>query len=192
MPIAVRLSFVVLEALLLVTARPAWAQQPAPENGGRRTIVATRLADGESIAMDGQLDEPVWARAVPATDFVQIDPANGRPPTEPTEVRIASDRDNLYIGVTCFPAGHQRRKPAVGRHLGPAHQPERHRVDNRGRDPVPHAQLQSESDTWGINFQRTVRPQERGEHLDGMGAQPRAAPHDQHAAARRAVKARAA
>ena len=50
---------------------------------------AERLADGESIVLDGRFDEPVWSRAVPAADFVQIDPINGQPPTEATEVRIA-------------------------------------------------------------------------------------------------------
>jgi hypothetical protein len=93
-----------------------WAQQPAPENGGRRAIAAMRLLDGESITMDGRLDEPAWTRAVPAADFVQIDPSNGARPTEPTEVRIAFDSNAIYIGVTCFDSdpdgwlGFQRRR----------------------------------------------------------------------------------
>jgi hypothetical protein len=95
---------------------PAAAQQPASENGGRRTVQAVRLAANESIELDGRLDEPVWSRAIPAADFVQIDPLNGRPPTELTEVRIAFDSDNFYMGVTCFDSdpegwlGFQRRR----------------------------------------------------------------------------------
>jgi len=94
----------------------ASAQQAAPENGGRRTMVAMRLADGETITMDGRLDEPVWRRAVPAAGFVMIDPINGGRPTEPTEVRIAFDSDAIYMGVTCFDSdpdgwlGFQRRR----------------------------------------------------------------------------------
>jgi hypothetical protein len=102
--------------VVLATTSAALAQQAAPENGGRRTMVAMRLADGESITMDGRLDEPVWKRAVPADGFVQIDPANGTPPTELTEVRIAFDGDAIYMGVTCYDSdpdgwlGFQRRR----------------------------------------------------------------------------------
>jgi hypothetical protein len=77
-------------------------QQAGPDNGGRRTMAAVRLADGEAITLDGRLDEPIWSRTVPASDFIQIDPDNGRPATEKTEVRIAFDADALYIGITCY------------------------------------------------------------------------------------------
>jgi len=91
--------------LLTVCARPAVAQvngQGAPGNGGRRTITALRLADDEPVSLDGRLDEPFWSRASPGGDFIQVDPSNGQPATEQTEVRIAFNRDALYIGVTCF------------------------------------------------------------------------------------------
>jgi hypothetical protein len=92
----------VLFFIVLASAPSAAGGQAAPENGGRRTIVATRLADGESIVLDGRLDEAVWSRAVPGGDFVQIDPNNGMPATENTEVRIAFDAHALYLGITCF------------------------------------------------------------------------------------------
>ena len=38
----------------------------------------------------------------PATGFVQQEPNNGEPSTEQTEVRIAFDDDNLYLGVICL------------------------------------------------------------------------------------------
>ena len=63
---------------------------------------AVRLAPGESITLDGRLDEAVWSRAVPAANFLQRDPDNGEPATEPTEVRIVYDADKLYMGVTLF------------------------------------------------------------------------------------------
>lgn len=69
---------------------------------GRRIMVAERLRDGETIRLDGRMDEPVWERAVPAADFIMQDPIFGGTPTEPTEVRIAFDRDNLYMGVINF------------------------------------------------------------------------------------------
>jgi hypothetical protein len=66
------------------------------------SVAAVRLADGERIDVDGRLDEAVWQRAVPATDFAQLDPQNGAPATERTEVRVAFDRTRLYVGVQCF------------------------------------------------------------------------------------------
>ncbi len=91
-----------MATVLLACAPGASARQATSENGSRPTIVAMRLAEGESIALDGRLDEPVWSRAVPGGDFVQIDPDNGMPATERTEVRIAFDADALYIGITCY------------------------------------------------------------------------------------------
>ena len=57
---------------------------------------------GESIALDGRLDEDVWIRAVPATNLRQMEPDNGEPATEQTEVRVVYSADNLYIGATMF------------------------------------------------------------------------------------------
>ena len=81
---------------------PVAQEAPRPTPPERRTIGAMRMASGESILLDGVLDEGIWKRALPAGDFVQQDPDNGQPATERTEVRIAYDEDNLYIGVICF------------------------------------------------------------------------------------------
>ena len=95
-------------ALLLAAVDEARAQSaplsseavhPALQQG-RRTMTALRLGDGDELTLDGVIDEPFWARVEPATDFVMQDPVLGGTPTEPTEVRIAFDRDNLYMGVT--------------------------------------------------------------------------------------------
>ena len=60
------------------------------------------MATDESIVLDGRLDEDVWMRAVPATNFLQRDPDNGQPATEQTEVRFVYDANKLYMGVTLF------------------------------------------------------------------------------------------
>lgn len=65
-------------------------------------MTAERLAENEKIDLDGRFEEPFWERAVPATDFVMQDPVLGGTPTERTEVRIAYDQDNLYMGVTAY------------------------------------------------------------------------------------------
>ncbi len=104
--------------VLVLGAVDAKAQQVAAANGNgdRRSVPATRLQVEERITLDGVIDEPVWQRATPAADFIQIDPDNGRPATEPTEVRIAYDADALYLGVTAFDSepdkwlGYERRR----------------------------------------------------------------------------------
>lgn len=87
------------------SARAGQRTASTPE---RPTVTAARLNAGEALMVDGNLDEAVWRRAVPAADFKQFDPKNGEPATEATEIRIAFDRDNLYIGAQFFdsdPAG---------------------------------------------------------------------------------------
>ncbi len=107
------LSLIVLLPAVARGQQPNAAQAAAAE---RRSVAAMRLGAGEQITLDGALDEPVWRNAQPAADFIQVDPQNGQPATEQTEVRIAFDRDALYIGVTAFDSepdkwlGFQRRR----------------------------------------------------------------------------------
>jgi hypothetical protein len=66
---------------------------------GRRVVGAAEAR--APITLDGALDEEVWRTAVPAGDFVQAEPHEGQPATELTDVRLAFDRQALYIGVVC-------------------------------------------------------------------------------------------
>ena len=92
-----------LTAGLVVVATPVAVQaQDSRLPPGRRTMTAERLREGEAIQLDGRLDEPVWDRAVPATDFIQQDPDFGGTPTERTEVRIVFTEESLYMGVSAF------------------------------------------------------------------------------------------
>jgi hypothetical protein len=102
--------------LFLTFIPDALAQQPAPEPAAPRTVAAAPLEPGETVIIDGKLDEPVWQRAVPAGEFVQVEPNNGTQPTERTEVRLAFDGNAFYMGVTCYDSdpngwlGYQRRR----------------------------------------------------------------------------------
>ena len=81
---------------------PGPGQQPvhALQARGRVPVLeATRLAASERVALDGRLDEVFWRRAPAADGFLQQEPVEGQPPTERTEVRVAYDADNLYIGA---------------------------------------------------------------------------------------------
>lgn len=52
-----------------------------------------------SIAIDGVLDEPVWARAARLSDFSQFQPVDGRPAEEPTEVLVWYAPDAIHFGI---------------------------------------------------------------------------------------------
>ena len=67
---------------------------------GRMTIRAIRLA--EPLDIDGTLDERLYLDVPPLTDFVQVEPIEGAPATEQTEVWLAFDDDNVYISVRCL------------------------------------------------------------------------------------------
>ena len=57
------------------------------------------------IHLDGRLDEPAWAQA-PVTDvFTQIDPLEGQPASQKTEVRVVYDDDALYVGARLHDSG---------------------------------------------------------------------------------------
>ena len=80
------------------TAQPAIAKPAAPAH--RASAVRTT----EAPTIDGVLDEKMWQQATPIDDFVQVEPTEGQPATEKTEVRLLYTGTMLYIGVTCFDA----------------------------------------------------------------------------------------
>ena len=49
--------------------------------------------------LDGRLDDLAWQQAAVISEFVQRQPLDGAPATEDTEVYIAYDNTNIYIGV---------------------------------------------------------------------------------------------
>ncbi len=67
--------------------------------GNDRVVVAVYTRS--RITIDGELTEPAWRTAQPAKDFIQRDPSEGEPATEPTEVRVLYDDKNIYIGAEC-------------------------------------------------------------------------------------------
>ncbi|MFC1713962.1 DUF5916 domain-containing protein [Candidatus Poribacteria bacterium] len=55
----------------------------------------------QTIEIDGELDESDWSKAIPISQLVQVEPNEGEPTTQPTEVRILYDDKNIYFGFTC-------------------------------------------------------------------------------------------
>jgi len=67
-------------------------------------IRALRLTPSqvETVHIDGVLSEGFWQQAAVIRDLRQQEPDEGAPATEDTEVRIARDGENLYVGVMAF------------------------------------------------------------------------------------------
>jgi len=54
------------------------------------------------LTIDGVLDEDVYKQVKPATDFVQIQPYNGKPAMKPTEVYFFYDETSIYVGAMLY------------------------------------------------------------------------------------------
>jgi hypothetical protein len=78
---------------------PAPPAVMARDSQGRVTIRAVRIA--EALRIDGVLDEAAY-RTIPAIDdFIQQEPDEGAPATEPTRVWVLFDREHLYVSARC-------------------------------------------------------------------------------------------
>jgi hypothetical protein len=68
---------------------------------GLPRLAVVRLGDGESVTIDGHLDEPAWAHAATTTVFVNVGTGQ-RDPAAPVQgnARMAWDSRFLYLGVT--------------------------------------------------------------------------------------------
>jgi len=86
-----------------------------PTSPGTAVLVASPVAPGQEIDLDGALTEDAWTTATPITDFTQQEPTEGGVPSEDTEIRVVIDGEALYIGAMFFdnPEGilaHQKRR----------------------------------------------------------------------------------
>ena len=84
-----------LAVTLIVQGSSAYAQ-----GRERRTVQSMRVTSPMKI--DGRLDEALYRTLQPASDFVQIEPEDGAPATEKTEMWVAFDDDNLYVTFRCW------------------------------------------------------------------------------------------
>jgi len=103
----IRLIVLVLGLLPLTLGAQEQASR-APTTGplayGHKTAVPAAVAVRRStpIALDAKLDEDAWKAATPITDFRQVDPDEGQPASQRTEVRFLFDEDALYIGAKMY------------------------------------------------------------------------------------------
>lgn len=87
---------VCLALVLLVAAGTAGAQ--APDKPAKRVYV-TRHVNPHAPAIDGRIDEPAWEKVEWAGGFIQREPDEDQPPTEPTSFKVLYDDKNLYVAI---------------------------------------------------------------------------------------------
>lgn len=87
-----------LSVLATVGPVPAGAQEETAD-ATSQIVRAVRLDGGESVRLDGQLDDAIWQRTAPASGFRQQEPDEGEPARAVTEVHLAYDDQFLYVGV---------------------------------------------------------------------------------------------
>ena len=101
----------VLSAVLLPLPLALAAAQPVATDSvhgrGAPTFAAPRV--DTTIVVDGELDEPVWGRAVRLTGFHGYQPSDGRPAEERTEVLVWYSPTAIHFGVRA----HDRRPETV-------------------------------------------------------------------------------
>ena len=86
-----------LVVFLTASVTPAAQQEEVKE---RKRVVAV-YTEAE-ITIDGEINEPAWQTAQPATDFIQRAPAEGQPASRPSVVRLLYDKENLYVGAYLY------------------------------------------------------------------------------------------
>jgi hypothetical protein len=67
---------------------------------GKQTLQAVHIES--PITLDGRLTEPQWTRTPTATDFRQLTPREGAPPSQRTAVQVVYREDALYVGARLY------------------------------------------------------------------------------------------
>lgn len=93
------LGWIAVGAMSLPAQQPA-ARESASHNESAPRATAVRIT-GE-IRMDGVLNEAQWRLAQPIGGLTQLDPQEGKPASERSDIRFMYDDDALYIGAMLY------------------------------------------------------------------------------------------
>ena len=79
---------------------PVLPETAARDDDGNLTVRAVRV--DTPINIDGRLEESLYETVNPISNFIQNEPVNGALATERTEIWLAFDNDNIYVGIRAF------------------------------------------------------------------------------------------
>ena len=98
--------------LALAITTHAAAAAPTPETGTspaarnfqtyQPDVRPVRIDTAAAPKIDGDLSDPAWQKAPVISEFYQLEPTEGAPASERTEVRILYDENHLYFAVKAF------------------------------------------------------------------------------------------
>ena len=100
--------------IYLIVPSAASAQTPVANGNSTKAVRVVRVYTPPVI--DGRLDEAVWGQAEVITDFHQVRPGDGTPPSERTEVYLLYGDDALYIGARMYDSEPDRMAAPTVRH----------------------------------------------------------------------------
>jgi len=77
---------------------------PTTANGRSTDVpfITAYQLNGESVEIDGKLNEPLWDKVEAGTGFRIWDPDRGEPASEETVFKVAYDADAIYFAVACL------------------------------------------------------------------------------------------
>lgn len=97
-----RVKFPLITVILTACLWPARAGARSPQTATATLMSANAVRVARPPKLDGTLDDPLWQQAKPIVDFFQKEPTEGKPSTEPSEVRILYTQHEVYFGVYCY------------------------------------------------------------------------------------------
>lgn len=95
-------------------AQEATSERRASQHAADAPVARAAPLEG-AIRIDGRLDEEAWDAAEPITRFTQMEPSEGEPASERTEVRILIGGDALYIGARMYERDPSRIRARLAR-----------------------------------------------------------------------------
>src|SRR5262245_18489642 len=78
----------------------------ARDAAGRATIRAVRLT--APLRIDGRLDEEIYTTVPPASGLIQVEPQEGAPASEKTDIWVTFDASRFHVSVRCWESHPER------------------------------------------------------------------------------------
>ena len=96
-------------AVLIVLSQDTQAQDAAAPPAPHEPIPPVRAVYLRTpLTLDGRLDEAVYDEVTPTSGFIQQEPHEGQPATEPTDVWVLFDDTTLYVSVRMWDSHPER------------------------------------------------------------------------------------
>jgi len=107
--------FAVPALLLLPPQSPDTGAATLRHADGRVPPTMTAVRVSHPPTLDGRLDDPAWAGAVPIRGFTETDPDEGKAASESTTVMLLYDADAIYVGARLYDDAPAKISSRLGR-----------------------------------------------------------------------------